>query len=304
MPYPPEWFAYSQWLADHNLVLIVSIFFLFTFAERIYYAVKRPGQYPDKDALSSISTGLVSRAMQMVIDAFLIFTVYLWVYENFRLLDLSHSLWGFAAGLVIHDFAWYWQHRIRHRVGFLWADHLVHHSSNTYTFPVAQRACFSARLLRSPAFSLAALAGVAPEQFMVVAIVAQTWGIITHSNTIGKLGWLEGILVTPSMHRVHHGSQPQYIDKNYGEFFAIWDRLFGTYQEEKEPVKFGLVTPITTLNPVKIQFTGYAWLWRRLRASSNWLDKLNYMWRPPEWQHGSKPQPAIKTNLDKLGVDA
>jgi sterol desaturase/sphingolipid hydroxylase (fatty acid hydroxylase superfamily) len=300
MQYVPEWLAYSDWLSNHSFVLIAGIFIVSVISERAYYAIYRPGEYPDLDSLSSIGTGLLGRAMQVVIDFFLLFTIYLWVFENFRIFDLSYSIWGFVVGLLIHDFAWYWQHRIRHRVGFLWADHQVHHSSNTYTFPVAQRACFSARLLRSPAFALAALVGVDPSQFLVVAIVAQTWGIFTHSNTVGKLGWLEGILVTPSMHRVHHGTQPQYIDKNYGEFFAIWDRAFGTYQEENETVKFGLVTPITTLNPIKIQFAGYGWLWKRLRSSSNWLDKINYLWRPPEWQHSTKQSSHFEPALDQL----
>ncbi len=285
MLHDPIWLAYSQWLSDHGVVILAGTFIIFTILERLYYAVYLPKQYPDLDSLSSLATGLVSRGLRIVIDLFLLFTVYLWVFDNFKIFDLSNSILGFAVGLLMHDFAWYWQHRMRHRMGFLWADHQVHHSSNTYTFAVAQRACFSGRLLRSPAFAMAALVGVSPSQFVVVAIIAQAWGIITHSNTIGKLGWLEGILVTPSMHRVHHGSQPQYIDKNYGEFTAIWDRMFGTYQEENETVKFGLVTPLTALNPITIQFAGYGWLWRRLKSSSNWLDKINYLWRPPEWQH-------------------
>lgn len=281
----PIWLDYSQWLHSKKFIILVTIFFGLSLLERIYYAIYHPKQYPDLDALSSIASGFIARGIRMLIDVFLVFTIYIWVYENLKLFDLSKSLWGFAIGLLLHDFAWYWQHRIKHRSGFFWADHLVHHSSNTFTFPVAQRASFANRLLRSPAFAIAALAGVSPTQFAVIAIVANFWGIITHSNTIGKLGFLEGILVTPSSHRVHHGTQPHYIDKNYGEFFSIWDRLFGTYQEEDEPVKFGLVTPLETLNPVTIQFSGFAWLWRRLKSTDSWMDRLNYLWRPPEWQH-------------------
>lgn len=281
----PTWMAYSQWMQDNLFIILVFIFFGLSIAERIYYGVRHPNQYPDLDALSSIATGFFARIIRVAIDLFLVFTIYIWVFENIKLFDLSHSLWGFPIGLLLHDFAWYWQHRIKHRSGFFWADHLVHHSSNTFTFPVAQRASFANRLLRSPAFAIAALAGVSPTQFAVVTIVANFWGIITHSNTIGRLGWLEGVLVTPSSHRVHHGTQPQYIDKNYGEFFCFWDRMFGTYQKEDVPVKFGLVTPLETLNPFTIQISGFQWLWKRLKSTTSWKDRLNYLWRPPEWQH-------------------
>jgi sterol desaturase/sphingolipid hydroxylase (fatty acid hydroxylase superfamily) len=284
----PEWLEFTHWISEIGFLIILCSFVVMVLLERLYYAVYLPKKYPDLDALSSLATGMFARGLRAVIDYFLLFTMYTWVYNNFKIFDLSFTLWGFVVGLVLHDVAWYWQHRIRHRVSFFWAEHIVHHSSNTFTFPVAQRACFTNRLLRSPAFAIAALAGVSPEQFGVVTVITFTWGIFSHSNTVPKLGWLEGIMVTPSMHRVHHGSQPQYIDKNYGEFFAIWDRLFGTYQEEEETVKFGLVTPLESLNPIVVQFSGYGWLWRRWNASKSGLDKLQYMIQPPEWQHKKK----------------
>lgn len=283
----PEWMTMTQWVTNKSFILLFIAFVVLALLERLYYAIKLPKQYPDLDALSSIGTGFFARGIRAVIDYFLLFTVYIWAYNNLRMFDLSNSLWGFVVGVLIHDFAWYWQHRIKHRVSIFWSEHQVHHSSNTFTFPVAQRAGFANRILRSPAYALAAVAGVSPEQFAVVSVVTLTWGIVSHSETIPKLGWLEGIMVTPSMHRVHHGTQPQYIDKNYGEFFAIWDRMFGTYQEEGEKVNYGLVTPLTTLNPITIQFAGFGWLWRRWNASNNWLDKLTYMVAPPEWQHKS-----------------
>jgi len=296
--------AYSQWFSDNGVAIMAGTFIVLALLERIYYAVYHPKKYPDADSVSSLATGFVSRSVRSVIDLFLVFTVYLWVFDNFRIFDLSYSIWGFAVGLVMHDFAWYWQHRIRHRVGFLWADHQVHHSSNTFTFSVAQRACFSGRLLSSPMFAIAAVVGVSPSQFVVALVIAKAWGIITHSDTMGKFGWLEGIIVTPSMHRVHHGTQPQYVDKNYGHCFAIWDRIFGTYQEENEAVKYGLVTPLTTLNPLTIQIAGYGWLWRRLKSSSNWLDKLNYFWRPPEWQHATEQASQQEIIAEDLSVAA
>jgi sterol desaturase/sphingolipid hydroxylase (fatty acid hydroxylase superfamily) len=286
----PEWIPMTQWISERGFLLILTVFVAMVLLERLYYAIKLPKQYPDLDALSSFGTGLINRGLRVIIDYFLLFTIYIWVYNNLSLFDLSNSIWGFVVGLVLHDFAWYWQHRIRHRVSFFWAEHLVHHSSNTFTFPVAQRACFTGRILRSPAFAIAAIAGVSPEQFAVVTVITFIWGIVSHSDTIPKLGWLEGVMVTPSMHRVHHGTQAEYIDKNYGEFFAIWDRMFGTYQEEIEKVNFGLVTSLKSLNPIVVQFSGYGWLWHRWNASKNWMDKIIYMVAPPEWQHKENEQ--------------
>ena len=281
------WLDVSYWLESHYLAIMAVMFLLLTLSERFYYAIYLPKQYPDQDSFSNLATGLLARAIRMLIDFFIAFTLYIWVFENIKLFDFSLSVWGFLVGFILHDLAWYTMHRIKHRVGVFWAMHQVHHSSNIFTIPVSQRASFANRLLRSPIFAMMALAGISPIQFMVITIFTNFWGILTHSNTIGKLGWLEGVLVTPSSHRVHHGSQAHYIDKNYGEILCIWDRLFGTYQEEDEPVKFGLVTPITTLNPFKIQIAGFQWLWKRLVSAPTWQDKLNYLWRPAEWQHSA-----------------
>jgi len=282
-----NWLDISYWLESHYLAIMTVMFLVLMLAERFYYAVYLPKQYPDKDSLSNLATGLLARAIRMVIDFFIAFTLYVWVFENIKLFDFSQSMWGFLVGFILHDLAWYTQHRIKHRVGVFWSMHQVHHSSNIFTIPVSQRSSFANRLLRSPIFAMMALAGISPLQFMVIIIFTNFWGILTHSNTIGKLGWLEGVLVTPSSHRVHHGSQAHYIDKNYGEILCLWDRLFGTYQEEDEPVKFGLVTPLTTLNPIKIQMAGFQWLWKRLVSAPTWQDKLSYLWRPAEWQHSA-----------------
>lgn len=280
-----HWLEMSYWLEGHYLAITAVTFLLLMLAERLYYAIYLPKQYPDLDSLSNLATGLLAMAIRMVIDFFIYFTIYIWVYENIKLFDFSMSPWGFVVGFILHDLAWYIQHRIKHRVGFFWAIHSVHHSSNVYTIPVSQRSSFANRLLRSPIFAMMALAGVSPVQLVVVIIVTNFWGILAHTTTIGKMGWLEGILVTPSAHRVHHGSQPHYIDKNYGEVLCLWDRLFGTYQAEDVPVKFGLVTPLQTLNPIKIQMAGFEWLWKRMLAAPTWQDKLNYLWRPAEWRH-------------------
>jgi sterol desaturase/sphingolipid hydroxylase (fatty acid hydroxylase superfamily) len=279
------WFDYSFWLEGHYLAITAATFALLMVAERVYYAVYLPKKYPDMDSLSSLATGLLARGIRMVMDVFILFTLYIWVFDNIKLFDFSNSYWGFLVGFILHDLAWYWQHRIKHRVGFFWAIHQVHHSSNTYTIPVSQRASFANRLLRSPIFAIIALAGVSPLQFTVIIIFTNFWGIFVHTNAIGKMGWLEGVLITPSAHRVHHGAQAHYIDKNYGEILCLWDRIFGTYQREDVPVDFGLVTPLTTLNPIKIQLAGFAWLWCRVVSAPTWRGKLNYLWRPAEWRH-------------------
>jgi sterol desaturase/sphingolipid hydroxylase (fatty acid hydroxylase superfamily) len=139
-------------------------------------------------------------------------------------------------------------------------------------------------LLSRPTFFLLPILGVGPFQFIVIAILTNIWGIAQHTRLIGKLGWLDWLIATPSNHRVHHGCDPQYIDRNYGEILMIWDRLLGTYEPEREEPTYGVVHPIDTTNPLLIEVAGLRWLAAKVRTCTSWRDKVRCFYRPPEWQ--------------------
>ena len=143
---------------------------------------------------------------------------------------------------------------------------------------------FDITFLPRPLFYLLPLIGVAPVQFIVVIIFSNIWGIAQHTRLVGKLGWLDWLIATPSNHRVHHGCDEKYLDKNYGEVLIIWDHLFGTYQAEEEDPKYGVVHQINTYNPVKIQFIGIQRLIHKIRKTDSWADKLRCIYRPPGFE--------------------
>lgn len=192
--------------------------------------------------------------------------------------------WSWPLGLLLADFFYYWTHRLEHRSRLFWAHHSVHHSSEGFDFSTAGRIAWAEPFLAWYGLVPMVLLGFEPLQVIVfssILLIYQTW---IHTQKIGRLGILEGILNTPSAHRVHHGSNPEYLDANYGAVLMVWDRLFGTYVEEGAPVRFGLTTPIATYNPLRINVHEYAFILRQLRSGArSWREALLWVFGPPEW---------------------
>jgi len=194
------------------------------------------------------------------------------------------------------EFCYYWYHRAAHRVRWFWCNHSVHHSPNELNLSAAYRIGTFGKLTGTPLFFVPLMwLGFAPRlvlQALAFNLLYQFW---LHTTWIPKLGWLEGIVNTPSGHRVHHGSNPEYLDANYGGVLMVFDRLFGTYRAERDdvPVRYGLVQPLTTRNPLKIEFNEWsrlgADLWRARGPRAVW----NALFMPPGWRaEGHGPSPA------------
>ena len=186
--------------------------------------------------------------------------------------------------LVLVDFTYYWEHRWSHEIRILWAlDHSVHHSSPDFNQFTAYRVSFVAQFI-APLFYLPLLLlGLHP--VLVLSglgfnLAYQTW---IHTEMIGKFGWLEKIFNTPSNHRVHHGTEPKYLDKNFGAILIIWDRLFGTYQAETERPHYGLTHPLASVNPFKVHFYEAGKLLHDLRGARSWKKVLGYLFNRPGW---------------------
>jgi sterol desaturase/sphingolipid hydroxylase (fatty acid hydroxylase superfamily) len=266
-----------------GLLTLGGWYFGLILAERLWYLAK--GQrWNDADAWCSVALNMMVSGWGIIVGFVLPFAIYALVWEQFRLID-DMNLWpALLIGFVVHDLAYYADHRLAHRVGFLWAIHAIHHSSNEFNHSTAARGFPIDIFTKAPMELPAALLGVPPPVYIAVAIVKNAWGIWNHASYVGPLRWLDGWLATPMNHKVHHANQPQYIDTNYAQVL-LWDRLFGTYAPAVEPPVVGLVTPVHDNNPLTAQFAGFRQLRDRMRTAERWRDKLAYLWRPPEWSH-------------------
>ncbi len=203
---------------------------------------------------------------------------------QFKVLELASilPLWAmWVLTFIMIDFVFYIYHRMSHRVRFLWAIHLSHHSSEEMNFAVSFRQAWFGPISKIPFFMVLPLLGFDPTIIAVAGVMSTLWGIVGHTQIVGKLGFVEWVFNTPSHHRVHHGSNKQYIDKNYGNLLIIWDKMFGTFEPEEEPVKFGLVNNVNTYNPTKITFMAWASMINDIKNKNNFGERLNTFIEPP-----------------------
>lgn len=199
--------------------------------------------------------------------------------------SIPMNTWTWILAVIVADFTYYWMHRLEHEHRILWANHSVHHSSEDYNLTVSWRLSIIEPMIEWIFLIPMILVGFSPFQAIVgLVFVAQfqTW---IHTEHIGKLGWVDFVLNTPSVHRVHHGSNRKYLDKNYGGITMIWDHLFGTFQKEEEKVIYGLTTPIKTNHVLKINFIEYKNIWNDVKRCRTWKDRFRIIfggliWRP------------------------
>ncbi len=252
----------------------------FTLVEMIVSYYQNKNYYEKKETIGSIGVGignLIVSAGLKTIMLYGVIKIYNWVPWRMEL-----NWWTFPACYVIYDLCSYWAHRISHEQRFWWATHVVHHSGEYYNLAVSFRLSW-VQHLKIIFFLPVAFMGFHPVIFFItyqLAVLFQFW---VHTEYIRKLHpIIEYIFATPSNHRVHHGSQEKYIDKNYGATFIIWDRMFGTYQPEEEPVIYGLTTNIEhKANPFYINFHEYKDMWEDVRKARGWKQKLFYIFGSP-----------------------
>jgi sterol desaturase/sphingolipid hydroxylase (fatty acid hydroxylase superfamily) len=187
--------------------------------------------------------------------------------------------------IVLEDLAYYTLHWVDHNVRFFWAVHVNHHSSQKMNFSVAIRSSVLQPLYRFVYFIPLALLGFEAWQIIFAYLVCNWWGFFIHTESIGKLGFLEKIMATPSNHRVHHGSNPHYLDRNMGMLFIIWDRIFNTYQEEDEKVVYGLTKNIDSNRLDDLLFHEWKQMWVDVNSVSGFQNKWMYVFGPPGWSH-------------------
>ena len=252
------------------------------FAEVLISNWQNKTYYKQEDSLCTVGLLTGNIAIAFAVKGFAL-ALHFYLYE-FRLFDLSAiiPLWGmWLLTFVLIDFVFYIYHRMSHRMRFLWAIHMSHHSSEEMNFAVSFRQAWFGPISKIPFFISLPLIGLDPTIIAVAGVMSTLWGIVGHTQIVGKLGPLEWVFNTPSHHRVHHGSNKQYIDKNYGNLLIIWDRMFGTFEPEREQVQFGLVNNVNTYNPVKITFMAWSSIWQDMKQSNGMNQILRAFFGPP-----------------------
>jgi sterol desaturase/sphingolipid hydroxylase (fatty acid hydroxylase superfamily) len=238
------------------LNIVIPIFFLLFFAEKIVERIKGVSVERSLDSISSFSSG-ITNVVKDVLGMSISILTYGWMVEHWCLVRLEATWQAYLIAFIAVDFQGYWVHRWSHEINFLWNRHIIHHSSEEFNLSCALRQSISTIINYFTILLLpAALLGVPPVVIAVVGplhLFLQYW---YHTRLIGRLGWLEYIIVTPSQHRVHHAINPEYMDKNYGQIFCLWDRVFGSFQEELPdvPPQYGVTRPVRTWNPIRINF--------------------------------------------------
>ncbi|MEO1516949.1 MAG: sterol desaturase family protein [Bacteroidota bacterium] len=186
--------------------------------------------------------------------------------------------------LILVDFVYYWEHVIEHKVRILWSYHSIHHSSPIYNYTTAMRVSFIDSLVTWIFYVPVVVIGFHPYIVLLCFFLVLSYQFWLHTEIIGKLGWFEKIFMTPSQHRVHHGSDEMYLDKNFGALLSIWDRMFGTFQEEQQTPTYGLTKPINTINPIKVHLVEYIDIFKDVRKAKTLKEAWHYMVKPPGWK--------------------
>ncbi|WP_216854412.1 sterol desaturase family protein [Pedobacter panaciterrae] len=234
------------------LAFAIPAFFVFLFLEYgIAVKLKKAHLFKYESSISNLSIGIAERLLNLFISASF-YSLFFWIYTNYALFSIPNVWWVWVLLILVTDLVWYWYHRLGHEVNILWAAHIVHHQSEEFNFTVSARITVFQALIRNLFWCVIPLLGFHPTMVIAILVVHGAYSFFTHTQLIRNLGWLEYILVTPSIHGVHHASDEKYLDKNYGDVFVFWDKIFGTFQREEEPPKYGLTHPVKS----------YSFLWQ------------------------------------------
>ena len=293
------------------IALAIPFFILALLGELILDRVRHTGYFRTNDALNSLSAGVLSTTLGYF-TRLIPWTIWAYVLQNLSLLEIDLALFdaspfGIALwfiALIAFDFCFYWSHRFGHEISILWASHAVHHQSEDYNLSTALRQPSSGFLFNWIFYLPLFLLGMPFEVFLTVNALDLIYQFWVHTQHIGRLGWMEKVFVTPSNHRVHHAQNEIYIDKNYGGILILWDRLFGTFQDEleNEPAVFGVLKPLQSWNPFWANLQVYSHLWFDAVRTKRWRDKIAVWFQKTGWRPADVRAlfPRKSQNLEKF----
>ncbi|MCB1319735.1 MAG: sterol desaturase family protein [Leptospiraceae bacterium] len=284
-----EFFQTVDKLSAPTLIMYaIPIFLLLIIGEAIFSAYQKRGYYRMNDTINDLTMGIYSRIAGVFVNAGLLvayFGLYYVLYDIRLFADLPmDSVLAWAACFLLVDHQYYWFHRMSHQVAVIWGSHEPHHQSEEYNLAVALRQGSFQGIFSLPFYLPLALIGFHPFMFFACSQINTIYQFWIHTRAMGKLGFLETFLNTPSHHRVHHGINPKYIDKNHAGTLIIWDKLYGTFQEEEEEPVYGTVKPLASWNPIWANFQYWLHLMRMSRRVPGLMNKIKVWIMPPGWK--------------------
>lgn len=289
------------------IALSVPAFFLLIGLELLGGVIAGRRYYRFNDAVTNLSCGIGSQILGAFF-AIVTFWAYSYAFDHFRLSTIGETPLNWLLLFLGVDFAYYWFHRLSHEINAVWATHIVHHQSEEYNLSVALRQSWFQTLFSWWFYLPLAFLGFSPVMIVTVGAVNTLYQFWIHTKAIKKLpAPIEFIFNTPSHHRVHHGTNPQYIDKNHAGSLIIWDRMFGTFEPEGEEVVYGITTPLQSFNPFYANFHYWKELVRHARETPSWKEKVYLFIKPPGWfpgrMGGFRPPPPVDVhNVHKFDV--
>ncbi|MFP4340283.1 MAG: sterol desaturase family protein [Cyclobacteriaceae bacterium] len=273
--------------------LAIPIFLTLILVELGVDAYHQFRHYRLNDAVTNLSCGMLTQLFSVFLAVAAI-GLYHVVSEKYALFSIPFTWYNLALLIILTDFAFYWAHRFNHRISLLWGAHEVHHQSEDFNLTVALRQSIFHDVAIYPFYLPLALAGFGTSMFIYAIAVNAIYQFFIHTEYVRSLGPLEYVLNTPAHHRVHHGRNPEYIDKNYGGLLIIWDRLFGTFEPEKRKAVYGITTPLNTFNPISAQLHQIRRLIRRSQHTPGLKNKIKLWFMPPGWTpEGELPIPEV-----------
>lgn len=264
------------------IVLSIPIFFILMGIELIVERLTHQKLYRLPDSIANLSCGITSQLSGLFLKIFAI-GAYQFLFEHFAFFTLERTWFYWLMLFLLADMAYYWAHRMSHEINLFWGGHVVHHQSEEYNLSVALRQS-SLQVVWTFAFSLPlAFIGFNTFDFALMSAFITLYQFWIHTETINKMGWFEYIFNTPSHHRVHHGRDPKYIDKNHAGTLIIWDKLFGTFQEEEERPTYGITKPLNSWNPIWANISHYIEMSKDIKQIPKWSDRIKYLFKKPGW---------------------
>jgi sterol desaturase/sphingolipid hydroxylase (fatty acid hydroxylase superfamily) len=275
----------EQWL----ILVSTPIYCLIIGIELLLSHLQQRKTYTLRNTVSNVYLMLLNGGLDLAFR--LVTLAVLGYFFQQSLIQWNHDILYWVLLVLVEDFMYYWLHRFDHEIRLFWAVHVTHHSSETMNFTVGFRSSVFQPLYRFIYFIPIALLGFNPLDLLFVYSATQIWGIFVHTEYIQKMGVLEHILVTPSHHRVHHGSNPKYLDKNMGMFLIVWDKLFGTFQKELAandyaPIQYGLTKNLENPGPIKVIFHEWQQIWQDCTQKGiRFSERMQYLFGAPGWSH-------------------
>jgi sterol desaturase/sphingolipid hydroxylase (fatty acid hydroxylase superfamily) len=265
-----------------NLIaLAVPLFIFFILFEFLVARKKKLDYFNLHNSIANISIGIAERLMDVFVVG-LFYYVYEYLQQHFALFTIRANALTWILLFVCTDFVWYWYHRFAHEWNIFWAVHVVHHQSEDFNYTVSARITVLQAIVRTGFWCVLPLIGFPAGMIASILIVHGLYPFFIHTRVIGKVGFLEYILVTPSHHRVHHASNEKYLDKNYGDVLIIWDKLFGTFQAEEEDPQYGLTKPLKSFSFLWQHFHFFIELWIAMKKEKGFSNKLKLLFKKPD----------------------